>query len=302
MLTTIVESGTEELQDGVAAAVTANLAFAVTIGVIAFFADPYGGPPTARRAAWYAKPGPAGLLYGVIYALLFGEFTGLVYGLAIALAVELSARLTSQDAPATGVRWAPRGLPTGALAGYFAWTFALITDATRAAAPTIGLAVGCISTLVLGLDAPSRITAVQSPPRSLARDRTAFLSLAFGTSLVFALALAIMDGSFRHVEVPLAILGALTYGAGLGVIIAAGKASWARYSLARVLLALTGRLPWRCTAFMVQAHHRGVLRQNGATYQFRHIDLQHSLARAYEAEPPSPPGWLSLLVSSRHRK
>jgi len=31
-------------------------------------------------------------------------------------------------------------------------------------------------------------------------------------------------------------------------------------------------------AFLADAHQRGVLRQAGAVYQFRHIELQHRLA------------------------
>ncbi|GGV95635.1 hypothetical protein GCM10015535_63320 [Streptomyces gelaticus] len=34
-------------------------------------------------------------------------------------------------------------------------------------------------------------------------------------------------------------------------------------------------------AFLDDAYRRGVLRQTGAVYQFRHIRLQHHLARSY---------------------
>jgi hypothetical protein len=43
-------------------------------------------------------------------------------------------------------------------------------------------------------------------------------------------------------------------------------------------LAFTHRLPWRPMSFLADAHQRGVLRQAGAVYQFRHIELQHRLA------------------------
>ena len=174
---------------------------------------------------------------------MFGDFTGLGYGVSTALAVELSARLIAQNTPATGVRWAKRGLPAGALTGFLTWIFVAFSDA-GASAPVIGLAVGCVGALVLGLDAPSRITPVQSPSQSLARDRTAFIFRVVGTSLVSALTLALLDSSLRRAQAPIGIVGALAYGAGLGVIIAAGKSCWARYSLARLLLVLTGRLPW----------------------------------------------------------
>ncbi|MGY5126896.1 hypothetical protein [Streptomyces nigrescens] len=44
-------------------------------------------------------------------------------------------------------------------------------------------------------------------------------------------------------------------------------------------MSLTGRLPWTVSAFLRDAHRRGVLRQAGAVYQFRHARLQEHLAR-----------------------
>jgi hypothetical protein len=42
---------------------------------------------------------------------------------------------------------------------------------------------------------------------------------------------------------------------------------------------LRGRLPWRLVRFLADAHEqRGVLRQAGAAYQFRHVELQRHLA------------------------
>jgi hypothetical protein len=45
-----------------------------------------------------------------------------------------------------------------------------------------------------------------------------------------------------------------------------------------------GFLPWRLVSFLQDAHRRGVLRQAGAVYQFRHIELQHRLATRIEAD------------------
>jgi hypothetical protein len=55
-------------------------------------------------------------------------------------------------------------------------------------------------------------------------------------------------------------------------------AAWPSYEVARIWLALRHRLPWWLMGFLADAHRRGVLRQAGAVYQFRHIDLQHWLA------------------------
>ncbi|MFF4159248.1 NACHT domain-containing protein [Streptomyces sp. NPDC001678] len=56
---------------------------------------------------------------------------------------------------------------------------------------------------------------------------------------------------------------------------------WAVFS--RIWLPLTGRLPWAVVAFLEDAYRRGVLRQAGAVYQFRHARLRDHLARTYRA-------------------
>ncbi|WP_157845193.1 MULTISPECIES: hypothetical protein [Pseudofrankia] len=49
--------------------------------------------------------------------------------------------------------------------------------------------------------------------------------------------------------------------------------------LTRAWLAARGRLPRDLMAFLADAHeNRGVLRQAGAAYQFRHVELQRRLA------------------------
>ncbi|MDK1347004.1 hypothetical protein QNO09_27620 [Streptomyces sp. 378] len=54
--------------------------------------------------------------------------------------------------------------------------------------------------------------------------------------------------------------------------------AWGRTATARVWLALTGRAPWRLMTFLEEAHRRGVLRQTGARYEFRHQHLHRRLA------------------------
>jgi hypothetical protein len=64
---------------------------------------------------------------------------------------------------------------------------------------------------------------------------------------------------------------------GVGVWSCAVSA-WGRYGAARFWLAAGGHLPWRLTRFLRDAHRRGVLRQSGGFYRFRHLALQHELA------------------------
>jgi len=67
----------------------------------------------------------------------------------------------------------------------------------------------------------------------------------------------------------------------------AATTAWGHWLiLARVWLPLTGNLPWAVHIFLADAHNRGVLRQTGAVYQFRHVRLQHHLL----AHPTTPAG------------
>ena len=69
----------------------------------------------------------------------------------------------------------------------------------------------------------------------------------------------------------------ITFGLSTGLMAATPKA-WGRFVICKVFLALRGRQPWRLMSFLDDAHRRGVLRQAGAVYQFRHIELQQRLA------------------------
>ena len=66
---------------------------------------------------------------------------------------------------------------------------------------------------------------------------------------------------------------------GLAAGLCAGLVTpWPHYVVGRCWLAATGRLPWRLPSFIQESHRRGLLRQVGSTYQFRHARLQDRLA------------------------
>jgi NACHT domain len=89
--------------------------------------------------------------------------------------------------------------------------------------------------------------------------------------------------------IPVGGLGSgLSFGAAFGIstgIIAVAPRAWGRFTLSRTFLSLRGDLPWRLTAFLSDAHQRGILRQVGAVYQFRHIGLQQRLADRPQGRP-----------------
>jgi predicted negative regulator of RcsB-dependent stress response len=83
-----------------------------------------------------------------------------------------------------------------------------------------------------------------------------------------------------------ALLTGATAAAVYGTLAAlnAGGWTWIRFRLIHMRLAGQGWLPWRLWAFLDDAHDRGVLRQAGAVYQFRHVLFQDHLARAAQLE------------------
>ena len=74
------------------------------------------------------------------------------------------------------------------------------------------------------------------------------------------------------------VAAGLVFGLAAGPVVGLDPTRWMSYTFARGWLAFRGQLPWPLMAFLADAHQRGVLRQAGATYQFRHLELQHRLA------------------------
>ncbi|MEU9233906.1 helix-turn-helix transcriptional regulator [Streptomyces subrutilus] len=155
-----------------------------------------------------------------------------------------------------------------------------------------GSAAGLVFGLMAALEVPVDVTAAATPISLLASNRATagrqFLLLAP------AFTLAIAFGGYLIVHLLQGTMGPLNWGLQDSLFIGAvgglgGAASyvlaftaWGQWIvLARVWLPLTGRLPWDPAAFLDDAYRRGVLRQTGAVYQFRHVRLQHHLGRTF---------------------
>jgi hypothetical protein len=67
------------------------------------------------------------------------------------------------------------------------------------------------------------------------------------------------------------------FGLAAGLTIFLSRA-WGSYVLSVIWFAMRGRTPLRLMRFLDDAHQRGVLRQAGAVYEFRHARLQDRLA------------------------
>lgn len=217
---------------------------------------------TGRRfARTYASRFGAGLLGGFVVGLGYGPVVtverGLLYGFPPDSAVVIETTLINT-------------LVTGLI---------------------FGLAAGLVFGLMSALETPLDIGTAATPVGLLTVNRTTVIRQVL--VLVPMLALAIAFGGRLVVGLLQEPLGPLVWNLPGGLLIgtvgglsgalsyALAFTAWGQWVLlSRVWLPLTGRLPWTVIAFLDDAYHRGVLRQAGAVYQFRHARLQNHLSTA----------------------
>lgn len=231
----------------------------------------------------------AGLVFGLVAGLAIGLVVGLAAGLVGGLVVGLRGK-SPQPSKQTIVRTPGRlkkfgsyfasGLVFGLGAG-------LVVDlrAGLGAGLVIGVTTGLLAGLAVRLigglgewsvTAPAHDVASQSPASLLRSTRTG----ASAQTLVAGLGTAIGTG----LGAGLMVRPGVGFIVGLGVGIVGGPVIgldtiWGRFLLARTWLALRRQLPLRLMRFLGDAHQRGVLRQAGAVYQFRHARLQDQLTQ-----------------------
>jgi hypothetical protein len=262
-----------ELHHTLPSAIRATL-FGFTVGIVAGVVAGTGMGITVGGEIGGRLPA------GIMFAIMFG----LPAGLAAAVTTRRNA-LT----PSTHLRWSSRAFGRHLLLGVVVGlgvAFVVGLGVAVAVAPVVGVSVGftivLASMLAMGLRAgltaeTPDLTTVVGPDMLIAQDRRSFFLLALAFGLTPGLVFGIMFG------VGLEPMSGLGVGAavGLGVAITLGRlqAVWADYTVVRLCLGVRRELPIDLMAFLKDAHERrGVLRQVGAVYQFRHIDLQRHLA------------------------
>ncbi|MFF4735894.1 NACHT domain-containing protein [Streptomyces sp. NPDC001262] len=257
-----------QIVDGLMAGPFAGLVFGVTYWFMVA-AKGTAVAPTSVRLRLFGRAGRPlrrtvhRLLIGVLFGLAFGSGFGALHGLSHLFQ---GAALTTCLRAALG-----DGL-------FYGTVFAL------GAGPAFGI-------LAL-LETPRDIRSAVNPVSLLQENSRTVLTQLTVWAPAFGLLVGSCSGVVIH-NMP-AFMGpynwnlsgafklgtASALGGGLGY--ALGLTAWGQWVVfSRIWLPLTGRLPWSVMAFLEDAYERGVLRQAGAVYQFRHARLQGYLARGY---------------------
>ncbi|QTE03063.1 helix-turn-helix domain-containing protein [Streptomyces cyanogenus] len=268
-------------------------------------------------AAGFSGSLTGGLLDGTIVGVLAGFMFGLVHWLTYTVTgkdIRPSAvRLRIRGRPETTTWTAGPRLVIGTLGGaLFGFAYGFMVGLVHAygwkaglsSALYLGLVDGIVFSLVFGgaagltfwllglLETPLDIVSAVSPRSVLNADRRTvitqlgFWAPVFGAAVGLGIGVVVdlLQGHLgRLVADPTAslVLGTISgLGGALGYTLS--MTAWGQWCvLSRIWLPLTGRLPWAVAAFLDDAYQRGVLRQAGAVYQFRHARLQSRLAQAH---------------------
>ncbi|SDW30521.1 NACHT domain-containing protein [Amycolatopsis xylanica] len=265
------------LLDGLLGGPIVGLGFGLVYGIIVEF----GGvvfAPARVQIRWFGWSGRTPAARTVLAR--FGA--GFLGGFAVGLGQQLVATI------GRGMFW---GFPTPID------TLIMTTLANMLVFGVIfGLAAGLVFGLTSVLETPVDLDSATTPLAMLRTNRTIVIRRVLVLAPIFMVAIAfggtlmvtLLQGSLGQLSWPLSYgltVGAIGGSAGALSYIFAFTA-WGQWLVfCRVWLPLTGKLPWALTTFLDDAYQRGVLRQVGAVYQFRHARLQHHLGQASGHDP-----------------
>ncbi|GIG56015.1 hypothetical protein Lfu02_03870 [Longispora fulva] len=128
--------------------------------------------------------------------------------------------------------------------------------------------------LAMGLGGPLSRADLLDPRSTMRDDRRSAIAAGAPAALIVGVPAWILLGP----------LYGLRFAVGAAIVIGLGSLpgeAWLRFTIARFALAAQGELPWRLVRFLADARRRGMLRQTGAAYQFRHLRLQERILAAY---------------------
>ncbi|MBP2339578.1 MFS family permease [Saccharothrix coeruleofusca] len=218
--------------------------------------------------------------FGVAWLMAYAStpdlapLTGLVAGLLVAAAA-LSASRQRTAKPRLGA-WRSLLLTSAVLGTAAGLVFGALYGLSAGLVVGLGLAVATALRFALG--SAAELTQPSSPKWTMARDRVATWTGSLVLAVVFGAAAGLVFGPHQSGMVGLGLASGLLLGFALSVL----HLRWWWFTVARIWLALRGKLPWELMVFLDDARKLGVLRQAGACYQFRHALVQDRLAGARE--------------------
>ncbi|HWD06261.1 MAG TPA: BTAD domain-containing putative transcriptional regulator [Amycolatopsis sp.] len=257
--------------------------YSVSFGGAGYLTDRFGRPPEPLRtelrfagaagkfAGRFAIGAAVGMLLGLGWSLATGlvVFLAVVFGLVFAVHVWLAKPVDASRVSSPGT--------------------ILRNERTGAVALSVSFLVtaGLFDGIAFAFTAQTRFLTVFGGRFDLALALAGGLAgalfgffMARGVGAVcYGVAGAVAGGQvFPAATDPVVpFVAGSSFGIGIGLAVLVTRA-WGNYFVHHLWLAATGRLPWRLMRFLDDAHRRGVLRQAGGVYQFRHARVQERLA------------------------
>lgn len=251
-----------------------------------------GQPPVALRFS--VRPNLRGIMSLLHGSVVRGAVAGLLIGVPVLGGVVLSQGVWSFDG------WGGVGALAALLLAIL--VLSVVMGAGFGLAFGLPLAIADCFTAPIELDRVIGPAALARADRSRAVVRALIFGAALGillvpsTVLVLFGVLHLVSGTgtlfggphtpiaplyLAWVELPnvvaLAVPGAVAF--------LLTSTAWGQFAFAQVYLGLIGRAPWRLLALLDTARDRGVLRQNGPAYLFRHERLQAYLGGCGVPDP-----------------
>ncbi|MFJ4526192.1 NACHT domain-containing protein [Streptomyces sp. NPDC088810] len=215
------------------------------------------------------------------FALIFGLTVGLGFGSAFGWAIYKSPSFERDQEPNERISWKFNRRVISE------WVPAVAMGMGIAAGAKSGLAAGFAAAFVSGSLAwlaagittvPPDPAATVRPRQVLTQDRRNFWIITLLTGSVSGLAAGLLAGIATDPifdRIFIGLIAALLVGLSFGCTLS----GWWKFVLVRLTLGVLRKTPLRLMGFLADAHERrGVLRQSGAVYQFRHRNLQRHLA------------------------
>ncbi len=218
-----------------------------------------------------------GRVFGPVFAVAAGVAGGLALGAIIGLTAagqRRGERMTVSDAvraePLTLLGFGLCGALTGLPPLRLAHSGPVALAAGSAGAFVLAVALGVAFKIATG--GWSKDAELAHPREALHRNPT--IGVAFGLTGAVAAFLVFVLNQGVAVSLACALIGGVTFGLAFGAI------AWSRTMIGLIVASARGLLPLRLWTFLDWACEARLLRVSGATYQYRHRELQEFLTSA----------------------